>query len=583
MTTLDLIVVGMYLLFIFVIGFAFKDQIKNTSDYFRGSGQMLWWMVGATAFMNQFSAWTFTGAVGAAYNNGFQIAILFFADAFSFYLGYCFFSQRMRRIRVITIMEGVRRRFGPINEQVFTWIQVPARLIGAAVWLAGLGLIISASTNIPVSTSLIATGTVVVFMSLFGGSWAVVASDFIQMMVVLCVSVTVFIVVLIQGNGPIEIIKNFPADNFFFGDGINYREIFYAWIVITFMKQIFPNNSIQGAYRYLVAKDCENARKGAIIPIVGYIIGASIWFFPAWFAADKLPLSILQESYPHIKQLAEISYLAVVQNFLPAGMTGLFVSAIFAATMSSMDSGLNSNTGVLVRSFYLPIIKKGKTKDEELLFVSKIITFILGILIIIGALYMNSLRELSLFQIVMRIQSLVTLPIVIPLFFGVWIKKTPDWGGWGTLLFGAFISYISGPLTLSFPQIMGLELTMRDAADLRVVIATSMHLIFTIGFFMISTLFYKEGSLSLERQKEVDDLFKDLETPVIAECSNQNKMDQYQRKSLGIMVFSAGIGILLLALTPSEFANKMIFVLCGSIMLIPGIILLLMYNKQKKV
>ena len=579
MGQIDIIVVCVYLLFMFALGFVFKSKIKDTKDYFCGSGQMLWWMVGATAFMNQFSAWTFTGAIGAAYNNGFQIAVLFFADAVSFYLGYRFFAARMRRMRVITIMEAVRRRFGPINEQVFTWTQVPSRLLGAAVWLAGLGLIVSASTSIPVPTALIAAGVVVVLMSLFGGSWAVIASDFVQMLVVFCVTVTVFVVVMIKGGGPMEIISNFPAENFFFGDGINYKEIFFAWIVITFMKQVLPNNSIQGSYRYLVAKDCENARKGALIPICGYILGACIWFFPAWFAADKLPIVTLQTSFPQIKQVADISYLAVVKTFLPAGMIGLFVSAVFAATMSSMDTGLNSNTGVLIRSFYLPVIKKGRASESELLFVSKILTLVLGILIVLAALYMNSLRELSLFQIVMRIQSLVTLPIVIPLFFGVWIKKTPDWSGWGTLLVGAFVSYISGPLTTWLPVAMNLELTVRDAADLRVVLATSMHFVFTIAFFLISTFFYKESSLSSERKEVVNDFFKDLETPVVSEEADQEDVDQYQRKSLGMMVVAAACGILLLMFTPEQFGDKMIFALCSGLMFIPGLGLL--YSARK--
>ena len=45
----DLLIIG--------IGFTFKKLAKNsTSDYFRGGGKMLWWMVGSTAFMAQFSA-----------------------------------------------------------------------------------------------------------------------------------------------------------------------------------------------------------------------------------------------------------------------------------------------------------------------------------------------------------------------------------------------------------------------------------------------------------------------------------------------------------------------------------------------
>lgn len=64
----DFIVIGLYFILILAIGVVFsKMASKSTSDYFRGGGRMLWWMVGSTAFMAQFSAVTFTGAAGKAF------------------------------------------------------------------------------------------------------------------------------------------------------------------------------------------------------------------------------------------------------------------------------------------------------------------------------------------------------------------------------------------------------------------------------------------------------------------------------------------------------------------------------------
>ena len=74
----EYLVIAGYFLLIIGIGFAFKSMAKNsTSDYFRGGGRMLWWMVGSTAFMAQFSAWTFTGAAGKAFSDGFAISLVF--------------------------------------------------------------------------------------------------------------------------------------------------------------------------------------------------------------------------------------------------------------------------------------------------------------------------------------------------------------------------------------------------------------------------------------------------------------------------------------------------------------------------
>ena len=80
----EYLVIAGYFLLIVGIGFAFKRMaVQSTSDYFRGGGRMLWWMVGSTAFMMQFSAWTFTGAAGKAFTDGFAVCLVFVANTFS--------------------------------------------------------------------------------------------------------------------------------------------------------------------------------------------------------------------------------------------------------------------------------------------------------------------------------------------------------------------------------------------------------------------------------------------------------------------------------------------------------------------
>ena len=68
---------------------------------------------------------------------------------------------------------------------------------------------------------------------------------------------------------------------------------------------------------------------------------------------------------------SEASYLAFVQLYMPAGMIGLLVAAMFAASMSSIDSGLNRNAGIIVKNFYHPIIHK-KASPKELLVMGKV-------------------------------------------------------------------------------------------------------------------------------------------------------------------------------------------------------------------
>ncbi len=72
-------------------------------------------------------------------------------------------------------------------------------------------------------------------------------------------------------------------------------------------------------------------------------------------------------------------------------MVGLLVAAMFTATMSSMDSGLNRNSGIFVKNFYEPIVHKGTASDEkELVTVSKITSAVFGIQLLFLSQFINT-------------------------------------------------------------------------------------------------------------------------------------------------------------------------------------------------
>ena len=71
-----------------LMSWVFKRFIRNTSDYFRGGGEMLWWMAGAGAFMVSFSAFTFTGNAGKAYTDGPVVMVIFVGNALGFLINY---------------------------------------------------------------------------------------------------------------------------------------------------------------------------------------------------------------------------------------------------------------------------------------------------------------------------------------------------------------------------------------------------------------------------------------------------------------------------------------------------------------
>ena len=578
---MDILIVGIYFIFLIVIGWIFRTFTNTTSDYFRGGGNMLWWMVGATAFMTQFSAWTFTGAAGKAYNDGFTVAIIFIANAFGYLMNYLYFAPKFRQLRVITVIEAIRMRFGNRNEQVFTWSSIPTSLVSSGVWLNALAIIASSVFGFDMTQTIIVTGLVVLIMSVTGGSWAVIASDFMQMIIIMAVTVTCATVAIVKGGGVGQIISNFPTQDggtFLTGNNLNYLSIFGVWAVFIFFKQFSITNNMLNSYRYLAAKDSNNAKKAALLACILMTMGPFFWFMPSWFLAGQgIDLSSI---YPEAgKKAADFSYLYFVQHYMPAGMVGLLVSAMFAATMSSMDSGLNRNSGIFVKNFYQVILRPLST-EKELVFVSKITTTALGIAIILVALFINSLKELSLFNTMMYVGALIGFPMTIPAFLGFFIKKTPDWAGWATLLVGAIVSYCVGVLLTKgdVQHILGSNpLTDREWADLKVAIGLIAHIVLTGGFFIASMLFYKP--LSDARQKDVDLFFNNLATPLVSEGSAQKLLDNKQRKMLGVLISIMGVGVMGMFLIPNPLWGRCVFLFCGGIVIAVGLLLVSSVDK----
>ncbi|MGF1807483.1 transporter, partial [Aliivibrio sifiae] len=67
--------------------------------------------------------------------------------------------------------------------------------------------------------------------------------------------------------------------------------------------------------------------------------------------------------------------------------------------------------------------------------------------------------------------------------------------------------------------------------------------------------------------------FTNWNTPLVAEGEEQQNLDTKQRSMLGKLISTAGFGILAMALIPNEPTGRLLFLLCGSIVLSIGILL----------
>ncbi|QYM78979.1 hypothetical protein K0B96_17005 [Horticoccus luteus] len=574
MTHYDYAVLGIYFAFMAVISWVFRRFVHNVSDYFRGGGKALWWMVGGSAFMVSFSAWTFTGAASQAYATGWPIMAIYVANSIGFLISAWYFAPRFRQLRVVTAVEAIRQRFGRTSEQMFTWLQIPLGTLQAGIWLNALGIFFSAVFGLDLHLTIILTGLLVLFMALIGGSWAVLASDFIQVLVLMPVCLAVSVLALVKIGGWSAFVAKLPPGHLEVGQ-IFSREFLGWWCLAMLLKQINSTNNLFDANRYLCVKDSRHARWAALLGAGLFVFGLFIWFVPPMAARVLFP--DLGAMFPALQTPSEAAFIAISRAVLPVGMMGLLVSGIFAATMSSMDSGLNKNAGIFIKNFYQPYFQP-TAPDRHLLKVGKLTTAILGVIVIGAALKMSELKGLGLFLLMQRVSILVAIPIIVPLLLGLLIKHTPPWSAWTTVLVGFLCSmFISDVLTPDwaahfFGTTQPLDATSREYWTQGIQFFG--NVVVGSAWFIGTKLFWSRSAAS--QRAEIDTFFVKLNTPVdfAREEGAAAANDSRQSRAIGWLCLAYGGFVTVLALIPNPALGRLAFVGCGALVAGVGALLL---------
>ncbi len=449
-------VIGGYLVLLFAIAIIFKSFNSNTSDFFRGGGKTQWWLCGTSIFMASFSAWTFTGAAGVAYNLGWSVVIIFLANTIGFLGNYFFFAARFRQMRCITVPEVIKFRFGEGVRQLIAAVSVLLMPIGSAVTLVGLSTFVSAVFGYNPVHIVIGIGVIVVFYSMLGGSWAVMAADFMQGIILLPVTILIAVLAVSEIGGISNIFSaieeqnltdsfamlkgssswlesTFRTEGFALASTQNAQAgqfIDYSlfWMLGMFSLVLVQNNSLSSSVRYFAVKDGKEAKKAAILAAALMFFGSVIWFLPPIIA--RLFFPDLVSSIEGIRNPHEASYALLGQQLLPKGMTGLMVVAMLAATISSMDTGLNWTAGIITNDLYpgvCRIFKSTPVTGKKLLMLGRLATIMLGALIISSAIIIMRKDDFSLFSAMQLLNAYVFVPLAIPMFMGIIIKKSPWW------------------------------------------------------------------------------------------------------------------------------------------------------------
>ncbi len=589
--TLEYFVIAIYLVLLIAIGAVVKRFNTDDNDYFRNGCKGTWWLVGASAFMVQFSAWTFTGASGAAYDAGWSVMIIFIANAAGYAVGAIGVSGWFRQLRVVTVPEAIRDRFGPITQQFYAWMSVVTGLLYASLWLYGLALFCSAvfnfdtpaqwlgnglemlgldATNYPMELVLVVMviGLVVLVYSTAGGSWAVMATDFLQTLILIPITLLVAYLSLraVGGlSGLFDGIRDAGLSQEFriintsgVHDGKN--DYTWVWAAAFFLKQISTMNTLTSSQRFFAVKTGWDARKAAAVAGVLMFLGSLVWFIPP--IVGRLIFSG-QIDAMNVPKPSETAYAVTSMNLLPVGMTGLMVVAMLSATMSSMDSGLNRNAAIFVRDILPAIAKLFGVKfdhDKSRLGVAQLASLGFGLTITGLALYFVATGGNGVFDLMLDVGSMLALPLAVPMVWAMLIKRAPSWSALASIGFASIFS----AMAFYSKELFGESWTFATVVFVNVA-AGSVGFLLTVPFWKTSPPAY---------HAKVDRFFTNMHTPIDFAQEVGEGNDLSQLKIMGVFALIIGGFICLLMLLPNPLEGRLGILFVGGFVGFVGLLLM---------
>ena len=559
-TSVEYVVIGCYLAVLVGVGMVFRRFNENVSDYFRNGCKGTWWLVGSSAVMTAFSAWTFSGAAGAAYEAGWSVLVIYLANSVGFAINGLFLAKWFRQIRAITGPEVIRLRFGISTQQFYAWMSFVMQTLYSSLHLLGLAIFCSAVFGYKIEQVIVVVGAVVLIYSLIGGSWAVTATDFLQTLILIPITILVGVLCLVKLGGVgalFQGIQNMGLSSaygvFNAPDQFPLRAYTYAWAVAMLLKNVIGYNTLTSAQRYFLVKDGREAQKAAWLGFVLMTAGAFIWFIPPMTARLLFHAEVMAVDIP---KAAEAAYAIASLNVLPLGMTGLMVVAMFAATMSSMDSGLNRNAAIFTNDIYPTLCRlfgRASVKGKSLMRLGQVFSAVFGVCIVSIATYFANTEGRGVFEHMLNIGALLALPMAVPALMGLFIRTSPSWAAIVTVCvtlipsaFGFFSAELFGE-TWSFQQKVFINLTVG------------------IVVYLLTMPFWNRTPEVYKRQAQ--DFFDRMLTPVDFEKEIGIPNDLRQLKIIGSFAAVIGGVICTLVLLPNPLIGRLGILFVGGFVL----------------
>lgn len=432
------ITLGGYLCILVWVGYYFSKKAKSSEDFFLAGKRVPWWAAGMSIFATTFSAISFMSAPAKVYSTDW----LYFLGGIAtmpliVFTIYCFIPF-VHRLNVTTAYEYLEQRFNLWVRMFGSMVFILYQFGRMAIVLLLPALALATVTGIGVQTCILTMGILCIIYTVMGGIEAVIWNDCLQTVVLLGTALGILMVVAFSIDGGFgSVISIGMADSKFRVVNLTWDHTVAAlWIVLIgnclSNAQLYISDQAV-IQRYLTTPDLKQAKGSLWFTFWIYIPQAALFFMLGTVLYGYYKTHPGQLN-PVINTDAIVPWF-VVQK-MPAGVCGLMIAGIFAASMSSLDSSMHAVTTAIMNDFYKRF--HPKTSDKVYFLFSRWATAIIGVVGTGMAVLVSIYNIPSLWDLFMRILGLLGGGVTGIFLLGILTKRATGAGA----LIGAIVSVV---------------------------------------------------------------------------------------------------------------------------------------------